>query len=131
MGLILTILGIVVLVSGGRGVRRGPLLWGIIAIVVGLFLVPGYFYGLCPSHRAPVEWGVVPSYGSEKPRPEPCPTCPCRPRSRRSRVPGVGFTNGRKTVQRVEPPVSLVASTQVLYAAITDYLQEVGGQAWL
>ena len=40
-GLILTILGIGVL-----GVLRGRLLWGIIAIVVGLFLVPGHFYGL-------------------------------------------------------------------------------------
>jgi len=46
MGLILTILGIVVLVSGVLGVLRCQLLWGIIAIVVGLFLVPGYFYGL-------------------------------------------------------------------------------------
>ena len=46
MGLILTILGIVVLVSGVLGVLRGRLLWGIIAIVVGLFLVPGHFYGL-------------------------------------------------------------------------------------
>lgn len=45
MGLILTILGIIVLVSGVLGVIRGQLLWGIIAIVVGLFLTPGYFYG--------------------------------------------------------------------------------------
>lgn len=45
MGLLLTILGIVVLVSGVLGVLRGQLLWGIVLIVVGLALTPGYFYG--------------------------------------------------------------------------------------
>ncbi|MEU3228591.1 GPGG-motif small membrane protein [Nocardiopsis alba] len=46
MGILLTILGIVLIVSGVLGVLRGQLLWGIAAIVVGLFVAPGYFYGL-------------------------------------------------------------------------------------
>jgi len=46
MGTLLTVLGIILIVSGVLGVLRGQLLWGIIAIVVGLFVAPGYFYGL-------------------------------------------------------------------------------------
>ncbi|MFD6099446.1 GPGG-motif small membrane protein [Nocardiopsis flavescens] len=46
MGILLTILGIILLVAGVLGVVRGQLLWGIIAIVVGLFLTPGYFFGI-------------------------------------------------------------------------------------
>ena len=46
MGLLLTILGIIVLVSGVLGVLRGQLLWGIILIVVGLALTPGAFLGI-------------------------------------------------------------------------------------
>jgi membrane-bound ClpP family serine protease len=45
MGILLTILGIILIVAGVLGVLRGQLLWGIIAIVVGLFVAPGYFYG--------------------------------------------------------------------------------------
>ncbi|MBB6121228.1 GPGG-motif small membrane protein [Nocardiopsis algeriensis] len=45
MGILLTILGVILIVAGVLGVLRSQLLWGIIAIVVGLFLVPGYFYG--------------------------------------------------------------------------------------
>lgn len=46
MGILLSILGIIIIVSGVLGVLRGQLLWGIIAIVIGLFIAPGYFYGL-------------------------------------------------------------------------------------
>ncbi|WP_211718810.1 GPGG-motif small membrane protein [Nocardiopsis sp. MG754419] len=46
MGILLTILGIILLVSGVLGVLRGQLLWGIVLIVVGLVVAPGYFYGL-------------------------------------------------------------------------------------
>lgn len=41
MGILLTILGIILIVAGVLGVLRGQLLWGIIAIVVGLFVAPG------------------------------------------------------------------------------------------
>ena len=46
MGILLTILGIILLVAGVLGVVRGQLLWGIVAIVLGLILTPGYFFGL-------------------------------------------------------------------------------------
>ncbi|GAB3688077.1 GPGG-motif small membrane protein [Nocardiopsis oceani] len=46
MGILLSILGIIIIVSGVLGVLRGQLLWGIIAIVIGLFIAPGYFYGI-------------------------------------------------------------------------------------
>ena len=46
MGILLTILGIILIVGGVLGVLRGQLLWGIVAIVVGLLVAPGYFYGL-------------------------------------------------------------------------------------
>ncbi|MFD3684899.1 GPGG-motif small membrane protein [Nocardiopsis sp. NPDC058631] len=46
MGILLTILGIILIVAGVLGVLRGQLLWGIVAIVVGLVLAPGTFYGL-------------------------------------------------------------------------------------
>ncbi|WP_306370853.1 GPGG-motif small membrane protein [Nocardiopsis sp. CC223A] len=46
MGTLLTILGIILLIAGVLGVVRGRLLWGIAAIVLGLFLTPGYFFGL-------------------------------------------------------------------------------------
>lgn len=46
MGILLTILGIILIVAGVLGVLRGQLLWGIIAIVIGLFVAPGYFYGI-------------------------------------------------------------------------------------
>lgn len=45
MGILLTILGVILIVAGVLGVLRGQLLWGIIAIVVGLFVAPGVFYG--------------------------------------------------------------------------------------
>ncbi|MFI6576341.1 GPGG-motif small membrane protein [Nocardiopsis sp. NPDC050513] len=46
MGIILTILGLVLIVAGVLGILRGQLLWGIVAIVVGLIIAPGYFYGI-------------------------------------------------------------------------------------
>lgn len=46
MGILLSILGIIIIVSGVFGVLRGQLLYGIVAIVVGLLIAPGYFYGL-------------------------------------------------------------------------------------
>ncbi len=45
MGILLTILGVILIIAGVLGVLRGQLLWGIIAIVVGLFVAPGVFYG--------------------------------------------------------------------------------------
>ncbi|MEV2278815.1 GPGG-motif small membrane protein [Nocardiopsis sp. NPDC049922] len=46
MGIVLTILGLILIVAGVLGVLRGQLLWGIVAIVVGLIIAPGYFYGI-------------------------------------------------------------------------------------
>ncbi|GAA1108287.1 GPGG-motif small membrane protein [Nocardiopsis metallicus] len=43
MSILLLILGIILIVSGVLGVLRGQLLWGIVAIVVGVILTPGGF----------------------------------------------------------------------------------------
>ncbi|WP_304454476.1 GPGG-motif small membrane protein [Nocardiopsis sp. YSL2] len=45
MGTLLLILGLILIVGGVLGILRGQMLWGIVAIVVGLILAPGGWFG--------------------------------------------------------------------------------------